>query len=107
MSVGITSHKPTSLLLIAAGPTRSQQLHGGRNSSSVQVRTCQGLPMASVYNFLARRNCNDPQRTAGTAHDLQRRRDHDSSRRRKLVQITKTGQAKLTAAVHKVVVRKR
>src|ERR1700691_2919882 len=48
---------------------------------------------------------NDPQRTAGAAYDFQWRRNDDGADRRKLIQVVQTGQPKLAAPVHEVVVR--
>src|SRR5258708_3653656 len=50
---------------------------------------------------------NSPQGTAGASDDFQRRCNDDRSGRRKLIEIAQTGQTKLAAAVHEVVIRKR
>lgn len=53
------------------------------------------------------RDCNDPQGTAGAADNFQRRGNDDGSGRWKLIKVAQTGQPKLTAAVHEVVIWKR
>ena len=53
------------------------------------------------------RNRNDPQRATGSADNFQRRRNDNSSGRRKLVKIAQAGQTKLPTAVHQVVVGER
>src|SRR5262249_19998668 len=72
---------------------------------SLSCKRAQSRIPASAFNL--RSNCDDSQRTAGTAHYLQRGCDDDGSCRRKLIQVAKAGQAKLAAAVHEVMVRKR
>ena len=49
---------------------------------------------------------NDTQWTAGAAGDFQWRCDDNGSSRWELIEVAQTGQAKLAAAVHKVMVRK-
>ena len=50
---------------------------------------------------------NDPQRTAGAIHDLQRCGNHHGAHGRKLVKVAEPGQPELAAAVHDVVIGKR
>src|SRR5258708_20055717 len=50
---------------------------------------------------------NSPQGTAGASDDFQWCGNDDRAGRRKLIEIAQTGQTKLAAAVHEVVIRKR
>src|SRR5258708_8722498 len=50
---------------------------------------------------------NSPQGTAGASDDFQWRGNDDRAGRRKLVEIAQTGQTKLAASMHEVVIRKR
>src|SRR5689334_18187117 len=75
-------------------PATFRMQAGERASSGTRIRLFLGC------------NCNHAQRAAGTADYLQRRGNDHGTRRGKLIEIAQAGQTKLTAAVHKVVVRK-
>ena len=51
------------------------------------------------------RDSNDPQGTSRSSDNLEWRRDDDGAGRRKLVEIAQTGQPKLAATVHEVMIR--
>src|SRR5215831_11654113 len=63
--------------------------------------------MQSTISRCSRGKGDGPQGATRPVHDLQGRRDHHGADRGKLVKVAESGQSKLAAAVHDVVIWKR